>query len=51
MVLTVFIFWENLAKIIAIDFHASLWMTKLIIPNLNWINSVKNSYMQHIVQA
>jgi len=53
MVLTVSILWENPdKKRIAINFfHVSLWMAKLTIPNFKWINSVKNSYTQHVVRG
>jgi hypothetical protein len=40
MVLTVSILWGNFDQKNCY-FHASLWMAKLIIPNLKWMNRVK----------
>ena len=52
MVLTVSILWENPdKKKLLLIFHVSLSMAKLTIPNFKWINSVKNSYTQHVVRG
>ena len=42
-------FGENMTKRIANNFHPSLWMAKLIIPNLECINSVKNYLIRNML--